>query len=93
MTDDQFEKLAQLIQTSHEDLSARMDRLTLEVHELREAIDALRSELGQIRTQLEALEEKVGQQSGYAKEIDHLLMRVSTIEQKLGIQATANNLQ
>ncbi len=48
---------------------------------------AIRDELRDIRQRLDALEERSDMQTGYAKEIDTLLKRVSVIEKHLGIKA------
>lgn len=103
MTEDQFEKLAQLIQVSHDDLEQKMEEGFARVDARFEQIDArfgqvdarfdrmdnelahIRTELKDIRKRLDVLEEKVDQQSGFAKEIDHILARVTMIEKHLGI--------
>src|SRR3989344_5611503 len=110
MTEDQFEKLAQLMQVSHDDLEQKMEEGFAHVDARFERIDArferidarfgqvdarfdkvdnelahIRTELKDIRKRLDILEEKVDQQSGFAKEIDHILTRVTMIEKRLGI--------
>ena|ERR1700677_2888220 len=61
-----------------------------ELTELREEMRAgfleLRSELKDIRQRLDELEASVRNISGFAKEIDHLIERVSAIETHLGIE-------
>jgi len=61
-----------------------------ELTELREEMRAgfleLRSELKDIRQRLDELDASVGNISGFAKEIDHLIERVSAIETHLGIE-------
>jgi len=94
MTEDQFEKLAQLIQSSHEDLSGEIQRLEHKMDAGFERMDNefahLRTELKDIRTRLDALEKKVGEHSGYSKEIDHILSRIVVLEQRLGISQSAS---
>ena len=46
----------------------------------------IRAELKDIRLRLDALELAVQNVSGFAKEIDHLIERVSAIEQHLGLR-------
>ncbi len=76
MTEDQFEKLAQLIQNSHEDLSGEIQALENEMEKRFAGVDArfdkmdnefayLRGELRDIRMRLDALEKKVDAHSGY----------------------------
>ena len=54
--------------------------------EVREGFSNIQSELGDIRLRLDALEMAVQNLSGFAKEIDHLIERVSAIEQHLGLR-------
>ncbi len=53
--------------------------------EMRAGFLDLRSELKDIRDRLDELEATVKNISGFAKEIDHLMERVSAIEQHLGL--------
>jgi len=53
--------------------------------EMREGFVDIRSEIKEIRERLDALEFSVKNISGYAKEIDHIIERVSAIEQHLGL--------
>jgi signal transduction histidine kinase len=55
--------------------------------EMHEAFVDIRSELKDIRQRLDALESAVQNITGYAKEIDHLIERVSAIEKHLGLRA------
>ena len=55
--------------------------------EMREGFADIRSEMKDIRARLNALESAVRNISGYAKEIDHLIERVSAIEKHLGLRA------
>ena len=55
--------------------------------EMREGFADIRSEMKDIRARLDALESAVKNISGYAKEIDHLIERVSAIEKHLGLRA------
>jgi hypothetical protein len=53
--------------------------------EMREGFVDVRSEIKEIRERLDGLESAVKNISGYAKEIDHIIERVSAIEQHLGL--------
>ncbi len=53
--------------------------------EMRAGFVDIRSEIKEIRERLDALESAVKNISGYAKEIDHIIDRVSAIEQHLGL--------
>jgi uncharacterized protein YdhG (YjbR/CyaY superfamily) len=55
--------------------------------EMREGLTDIRSEMKDIRARLDALESAVKNISGYSKEIDHLIERVSAIEKHLGLRA------
>jgi hypothetical protein len=55
--------------------------------ELREGFADIRSEMKDIRARLDTLESAVKDISGYAKEIDYLIERVSAIEKHLGLRA------
>ena len=55
--------------------------------EMREGFVDIRSEIKEIRERLDGLESAVKNISGYAKEIDHIIERVSAIEEHLGLRA------
>ena len=55
--------------------------------EMREGFVDIRSEIKEIRERLDPLESAVKNISGYAKEIDHIIERVSAIEEHLGLRA------
>ena len=55
--------------------------------EMREGLVDIRSEIKEIRGRLDGLESAVKNISGYAKEIDHIIERVSAIEEHLGLRA------
>jgi hypothetical protein len=55
--------------------------------EMREGFADIRSEMKDVRARLDALESAVKNITGYAKEIDHLIERVSAIEKHLGLRA------
>jgi len=79
-----------------EDVESLRAELRSEMHdgfaglraEMREGFVDIRSEIKEIkeiREQPDALESAVKNISGYAKEIDHIIERVSAIEQHLGL--------
>ena len=53
--------------------------------EMKVEIGTVASEVADIHRRLDTLEEAVGNVTGFAKEIDHLLLRVSAIEKHLGL--------
>ncbi len=78
-----------------EDVEALRTELRMEMQEgfasqraeIREGFADVRAEIKSIRERLDTLESAVQNISGYAKEIDHLIERVSAIEQHLGLRA------
>jgi predicted nucleic acid-binding Zn-ribbon protein len=87
-----LERLSRLVLKEFKGVHAEFDR----VHGRFDAIDArfdalesrvsnIETELREIRKRLEALEEAAKSTAGFAKEIDHLLARVTKIEKHLGI--------
>lgn len=73
---DTVEKLATLMVEGFSDVSERFDAVDGELH-------SIRTELSDIRRRIDRLEEQGASHAGYAKEIDHLLKRISKIEQHL----------
>jgi hypothetical protein len=79
---------------SREDVDNVRTELRAEIHEgfnglraeMRERLTDVRSDIKDIRERLDALDSAVGNISGYAKEIDHLIERVSAIETHLGLR-------
>ena len=78
-----------MAETDTERLSRVMLAEFNRVHERFDQIDDnlanLSSEVTAIHRRLATLEETVGNISGFAKEIDHLLTRVTAIERHLGL--------
>lgn len=84
MTNDQFEKLAQMMKEMHDDLSERVDAVHNDLSvRMEEGFASIRAELREINRRLDALEERVQMQAGYAKEIDELRSRVITLEKQV----------
>jgi tetrahydromethanopterin S-methyltransferase subunit G len=73
----------------HERFDA-VDRCLEEIDRRLDSIDErlanIEHEIGDTHRRLDALTHLVDSQSGYAKEIDHLLKRIATIEKHLGLQ-------
>jgi tetrahydromethanopterin S-methyltransferase subunit G len=65
---------------------ARFERSEARLDSIDERLTNIEHEVTKIHRQLDALEELVEGQSGYAKEIDHLLKRIAAIEKHLGLQ-------
>jgi len=85
MTDDQFERLAQMIKGVHDEMTERFDAVDARFNKVDETLEYLRAEVRDLRSIFESLKEKVDSQSGYAKEIDHAFTRLSAIEKHLGM--------
>jgi|GEM_PF-3159486 tetrahydromethanopterin S-methyltransferase subunit G len=102
MTEDQFEKLAQLIQESHEDLAERIDGVEsklggrmdslegrmdkLEVR-MEEGFAEVRADIRGLDKRLEHVEEKVDNLSGVTKEVDFVLSEITAIKAHVGMQS------
>jgi len=86
MTEDQFEKLARLINDSHDDLSSRITELD---YRMNEGFTDMRSELKTVNTRLDTLEEKVDGVIGVTKEIDYVLSEITTIKSYVGMTTEA----
>jgi predicted nucleic acid-binding Zn-ribbon protein len=65
---------------------AQVTIVQTDIGEMKTDVLQIRSELKDIRDRLDALESSFHDVSGFAKEIDHLLERVSAIEQHLGLR-------
>ena len=81
-----FAALAQDIANSKTEVTDVKSAVAQLGAEMREGFADIRTELTDIRHRLEALESAVQNISGYAKEIDHLIKRVSAIEKHLGLR-------
>ena len=95
--DERFDRLESLIERGFSALAgdiadnkAEIIATRAEVAGLREETQTgfadIRAELKDIRLRLDAVELAVQNISGFAKEIDHLIERVSAIEQHLGLR-------
>ena len=95
--DERFDRLEGLIERGFAALAsdiadnkAEITGIKVEVAGLREELHTgfsdIRDELKDVRLRLDALELAVQNISGFAKEIDHLIERVSAIEQHLGLR-------
>ena len=73
-----FERLSHIMRDEFRRAHERFDEMKIE-------IGTVASEVADIHRRLDTLEEAVGNVSGFAKEIDHLLVRVSAIEKHLGL--------
>ena len=91
MTDDQFEKLAQLIKVTaeetkeelSEELGGRIDVLATEVAGIK-ATMATRNDVREIvEAALEPIHDKIENVTGYRKEIDHVIERIAAVEQRI----------
>ncbi len=94
MIEDPFEKLARLINESHEDLAMRIDTTDSKLSALSAGLDELktevrdgfrdiRRELSEISKRLDSLEERTASNAGFAKEIDFLRSEIAAIKKHL----------
>jgi DNA repair exonuclease SbcCD ATPase subunit len=67
-------------------IDARLEKRENQLESIDEHLTNIAGEITDIHRQLDALEDLVESQSGYAKEIDHLLKRIAAIEKHLGLQ-------
>ena len=65
---------------------ATKDDLATLGNEMNEGFASVHAEMRGIRNRLDAIDAELKNQSGFAKEIDHLMERVRVIEEHLGIQ-------
>ena len=95
--DERFDRLEALIERGFAalagdiaDTKTEITGVKADVARLREEMQAgfadVRTELKDVRMRIETLELAVQDISGFAKEIDYLLQRVSAIEKHLGIE-------
>lgn len=80
MAETDTERLSRVVLAEFNRVHERFDQLD-------ENLANLSSEVTAIHRRLATLEETVGNISGFAKEIDHLLTRVTAIERHLGLTA------
>ena len=73
-----FERLSRLMLYEFKRMHERFDDMKIE-------FGTLASEVADIHRRLDALEQAVGNVTGFSKEIDHILVRVSAIEKHLGL--------
>ena len=67
------------------EMNRRFDAVDKRFDGVDEQLRDIRAEIADIRNRVEHLEEQGAVQAGYAKEIDHILQRVTYIERHLGI--------
>jgi predicted nucleic acid-binding Zn-ribbon protein len=91
--EERFDRLEALIEKGFAALAQDMAETKAEVAIVQTDVAAIKTEVLQIRVELkdirdrlDTLESSVHSVSGFAKEIDHLLERVSAIEQHLGLR-------
>lgn len=73
------------VRTQFDDVYTRFDTVDARFDTVDSSLSSIRREVEGIRGRLEYLEEQIAMQSGYAKEIDYLLERVSRIEKHLNL--------
>ncbi len=80
---DSIEKLATLVADGFSEMNTRFDAMDARMDRMENDIRAIRTELADVNRRIDRLEEQGARQAGYAKEIDHLIQRVSKIEKHL----------
>src|SRR3989344_6491623 len=92
--DETMKKILEIVTETQEDVAEMrkefrgdISGLQQDVTTMKEDIAFIKVEVRDIRSRLDKLEEQVRGQSGYAKEIDLLMARVSAVEAKGGIKA------
>jgi tetrahydromethanopterin S-methyltransferase subunit G len=78
---DEFKRVNERFDTIDE----RFDTVDKRLEGIEERLTNIQAELKDIHARLEQLEQEARNFSGYAKEIDHLLTRVTAIEKHLGL--------
>ena len=73
-----FERISRIMLDEFRRVHERFD-------EMKNEIGSVASEVADIHRRLDTLEVAVGNVTGFAKEIDHLFVRVSAIEKHLGL--------
>lgn len=89
-----FERLSEIVvgefarvHARFDTLDDRFDAVETRQRQTNEQLSGIVTDLRDIRSRAESLEEAVSNLSGFSKEIDHLLRRVSVIEKHLGLQS------
>jgi predicted nucleic acid-binding Zn-ribbon protein len=69
-----------------EAIDRRFDAVDARFDAIENRLTSIETELRDIRQRIEFLEQAAHNASGFAKEIDHLIQRVASIEKHLGIE-------
>ena len=85
MAETEFEKLSRVMVGEFERVHERFDAIDQRFDQIETNFESLASEVVAIHRRLATLEEAVSNIAGFAKEIDHLLVRVGAIEKHLGL--------
>jgi tetrahydromethanopterin S-methyltransferase subunit G len=86
MSESDFERLSRLMLDEFGRVHQRFDGMDNRFNEMDGHFSELRSEVVDIHRRLDTLEQTVTNTLGFAKEIDHLLLRINQIEKHLGLQ-------
>lgn len=82
-----IERISRIMLDEFKRLHGRFDDADRRFDDLSAQVSSLASEVGTIHRRLDTLDEAIGNVAGFAKEIDHLLNRVSEIEKHLGLNS------
>jgi archaellum component FlaC len=80
-----FERLSRLMLDEFKRVNQRFDTVDEHLNGIGDRLTNIEAELKDIHARLDLLEQEARNFSGYAKEIDHLLTRVTAIEKHLGL--------
>jgi len=88
MDNEDFERFGKLVLDEFKRLHTRLENFEERFDRIDDQFLGARSELADIRERAERLEEASSNYSGFPKEIDHLLSRVTHIEKHLNLRAS-----
>lgn len=71
---------------SKDDIGSTKDDIASLRDEVQQGFASVHSEVRDIRTRLDQIDAEIRDHGGFAKEVDHLIQRVSAVEKHLGIQ-------
>ena len=80
-----LERFSDIMLDEFKRMQDRFDAIDTRFDALENKITGIASEIADIHRRLDTLEEAIVNVSGFTKEIDHLLQRVSAIERHLGL--------
>jgi predicted nucleic acid-binding Zn-ribbon protein len=86
MAETDLERFSRIVLDEFKRVHDRFERVEMRLDSIDQRLTNIEHEITAIHRRLEALDEIIDSHSGYAKEIDHLLKRITAIEKHLGLQ-------